>query len=233
MAELERTQSRAGLSRRQFLFQMAAAGAGSMALAHHAVAATRMIRPQAVDNPLSGYPNRGWERVYRNLYQSDSSFTLLCAPNDTHNCLLRGHVKNGVVTRISPTYGYQKATDLDGKGASQRWDPRCCQKGLALVRRFYGDRRCKRPLVRRGFKQWIDDGMPRDAETGAVDPKYLKRGDDAWVAATWDEAFDMSAAALVNIAKTYSGESGRQKLLAQGYDPLMVDTTQNAGTQVL
>ena len=76
---------------------------------------------------------------------------------------MRGYVKNGVVTRIAPTYGYHKATDLDGNRASQRWDPRCCQKGLALVRRFYGDRRCKRPLVREGFKHWVDEGMPRDA----------------------------------------------------------------------
>jgi nitrate reductase alpha subunit len=139
-----------------------------------------------------------------------------------------------VVTRISPTYGYGKATDLNGNRASQRWDPRCCQKGLALVRRFYGDRRCKRPLVRQGFKNWIDDGQPRDATTGAVDAdKYLNRGADPWVEVTWEEAFAMSAAAMVDIARTYSGEQGQRKLLAQGYDPLMVEATAKAGTQVL
>ncbi len=167
-----------GPTRRRFLVDAAAAGIGSTLLAREAVAAATFLRPLRVMNPLTGYPNRGWEKVYRDLYQSDSSFVFLCAPNDTHNCLLRGFVKNGVVTRIAPTYGYHRATDLAGNRASRRWDPRCCQKGLALVRRFYGDRRCKRPLVREGFKRWVDDGFPRHPETGAVDPKYMRRGED-------------------------------------------------------
>jgi nitrate reductase alpha subunit len=192
------------------------------------------LKPTIVDSPLEGYPNRDWERVYRDLYRSDSQFTFLCAPNDTHNCLMWGHVKNGVVTRISPTYGYGKATDLNGYRASHRWDPRCCQKGLALVRRFYGDRRCKRPLVREGFKLWVDDGFPRDPVTGAVDAdKYLNRGADGWVEVSWDEAFEMAGKALVNIAEAYSGDTGRQRLLDQGYDPLMVEAAGGVGTQVL
>ena len=221
-------------TRRQFLYQLAGAGAGFALINETAVRAAQSISPLIVDNPLSQYPNRGWEKVYRNLYKHDSMFTFLCAPNDTHNCLLHAYIKNGVVTRIAPTYQFHKATDLDGNSASQRWEPRCCQKGLALVRRFYGDRRCKRPMLRKGFKQWIDDGCPRDLKTGAVDPeKYLQRGKDAWVAASWDEAFTYSAKAMVNIAKNYSGPEGQQKLLAQGYDELMVNATAGAGTQVL
>lgn len=223
----------AGVTRRTFLYQLAAAGAGSAAVARAAAADLWSLRPLIVDNPLSHYPNRSWEKVYRDLYKSDSSLVFLCAPNDTHNCLLRGYVKNGVITRIAPTYGFSQATDLDGNRASQRWDPRCCQKGLALVRRFYGDRRCKRPLVRRGYKQWIEDGCPRDAN-GVIDAeKYLRRGQDPWVPVTWDQAFELAARALVNIAATYSGEEGKKRLLAQGYDPLMVEAMQLAGTQVL
>jgi nitrate reductase alpha subunit len=212
---------------------MTGVGVGSLIMAREAVAAAEFLRPIQVHNPLQHYPNRDWEKVYRDLYRSDSTFTFLCAPNDTHNCLLRAHVKNGVVTRIAPTYGYHKATDLHGNRASQRWDPRCCQKGLALVRRFYGDRRCKRPLVRRGFKQWIEDGRPRDSKTAAVDPKYLQRGNDAWLPVGWDEAFRLSAKVLVDIARTYSGEEGKRRLLAQGYDPLMVEAAAGTGTQVL
>ncbi|MGI9457093.1 MAG: hypothetical protein ACR2NU_11075, partial [Aeoliella sp.] len=162
-----------GLSRphrREFLYQLAATGAGAAVFSRAATTLAQGIQPTVVDNPLGQYPNRGWESAYRDLYKSDSSFTFLCAPNDTHNCLLRAYVKNGVVTRISPTFGFHKATDQQGNQASQRWEPRCCQKGLALVRRFYGDRRCKRPLLRSGFKQWADDGFPRDPKTGAVDP---------------------------------------------------------------
>ena len=222
-----------GVTRRKFLFRMAQAGVGAALFAREAFADGKLLRAQIIDNPLARYPNRDWEKVYRNLYQSDSSFTFLCAPNDTHNCLMRGFVKNGVVTRIAPTYGYQKATDLNGNRASSRWDPRCCQKGLALVRRFYGDRRCKRPLVRKGFKQWVEDGFPRDPKTGAVDLKYLNRGVDPWVPVSFEEAFEFSAKAMINIARTYTGRSGQKLLLKQGYDPLMVDTTQGAGTQVL
>lgn len=223
-----------GLSRRRFLHAMAAAGASAAAIAHQARAAVAMLRPTVIDNPLGQYPSRGWERVYRDLYHSDSQFVFLCAPNDTHNCLLNAHVKNGVITRISPTYKFHLATDLEGNRASQRWEPRCCQKGLALVRRFYGDRRCKKPMLRKGFKQWIDDGCPRDPKSGAVDAdKYLRRGQDAWVAVSWDEALAYSAKALVNIARTYSGKEGQERLLAQGYDPLMVEATGGAGTQVL
>jgi nitrate reductase alpha subunit len=221
------------VTRRQFLFRLAAAGAGAAALGGAALADTQVLRALDVENPLAGYPNRDWERAYRDLYRSESSFTFLCAPNDTHNCLLRAHVKNGVVTRIAPSYGYHEATDLAGNKASRRWDPRCCQKGLALVRRFYGDRRVKRPMIRKGFKDWIAAGCPRDPKTGAVDPKWLQRGRDAWVPATWDEAFDHAARALVDIARAYTGEDGKARLLAQGYDPLMVEATQGAGTQVL
>jgi nitrate reductase / nitrite oxidoreductase, alpha subunit len=220
-----------GLSRRRFLYTMAGTGAAAIGarLAH----GMQNLSPIAVENPLASYPNRDWEKVYRNLYKSDSTFTLLCAPNDTHNCLLFAHMKNGVVTRLAPTYRFSEATDLEGNRASQRWDPRCCQKGLAMVRRFYGDRRCKRPLVRKGFKQWVDEGCPRDATTGAVDQKYLQRGKDAWVAVKWEEAFDYSAKAVIDIARAYSGETGKKRLLAQGYDPLMVDAVEDAGTRVL
>ena len=64
------------------------------------------------DSPLETYPDRDWEKVYRNIYEADSDYHFLCAPNDTHNCLLKAHVKNGVITRISPSYRYGEATDL-------------------------------------------------------------------------------------------------------------------------
>lgn len=219
------------LSRRSFLSHLGAMGA-SGALLGEAAAATNMLKPLSVDNPLAGYPNRDWEQTYRDLYASESDFTFLCAPNDTHNCLMRAHVKHGVVTRISPTYQFQEATDLNGNKASSRWDPRCCQKGLALVRRFYGDRRCKRPLVRKGFLDWIEAGMPR-GEDGIIPRQYTLRGMDPFVPVSWDKAFELSGKALVNVAKTYDGEAGQALLLKQGYDPLMAAATEGHGTQVM
>ncbi len=208
-------------------------GAGVVAAGEGAAAPLRFLKPLSVDNPLAAYPNRDWEKTYRNIFNYDSSFVFLCAPNDTHNCLLRGYVKNGVVTRIGPTFGYGKAEDLAGNRASGRWDPRICQKGLALVRRIYGDRRVKAPMVRKGFKDWVDAGMPRDAKTGAVDPKYLQRGKDPWVRASWEDAWAYSAKAMDNIMRTYSGKEGQARLTAQGYDPAMVEATHGAGTETI
>lgn len=216
-------------SRRAFLRD--ATAAGLIMIAQKGFAGPRFLQPLDVDNPLAYYPNRDWEKTYRNIFAADSTFVFLCAPNDTHNCLLKAHVKNGVVTRIGPTYGYGKATDLHGNTASHRWDPRICQKGLALVRRFYGDRRVKSPMVRRGFKNWVDAGFPRDAATGRPDLKYFNRGRDQWMRVSWDEAFEISAKAIQNITRFYSGKTGAAKLQAQGYDEAMIESMHEAGTQ--
>ena len=159
-----------GISRRSLLGRALALGsAGALAdlvgPAQFLSEAKAAAGPSAVipGNPLRVMPDRDWEQIYRDQFADDSTFVFTCAPNDTHNCLLRAHVKNGVVVRISPTYGYGKATDVDGRQASHRWDPRICQKGLILSRRFYSDRRVKAPMIRKGFKQWADDGFPRNA----------------------------------------------------------------------
>ncbi|MEW6433058.1 MAG: molybdopterin-dependent oxidoreductase, partial [Myxococcota bacterium] len=208
-------------------------GVGVLAATDTSAAPLKFLKPMQVDNPLAAYPNRDWERAYRNIFNYDSSFVFLCAPNDTHNCLLRAYVKNGVVTRIGPTFGYGKAEDLAGHRASSRWDPRICQKGLALVRRIYGDRRVKAPMVRKGFKAWVDAGFPRDPTTGAVDPKYLQRGKEPFVKVSWQQAYDYSAKALENIMRTYSGPAGKAKLAAQGYDPAMVEATEGSGAETV
>ncbi|MDY6994027.1 MAG: molybdopterin-dependent oxidoreductase, partial [Pseudomonadota bacterium] len=80
---------------------------------------------------------------------------------------------------------------------------------------------------------WVNADFPRDPKTAAVDQQYLQRGQDKWVSVSWDEAFELSAKALINITHTYSGAAGQEKLRAQGYDPLMVEATQGAGTQTL
>lgn len=193
----------------------------------------RYLAPTQVDNPLAYYPDRDWERVYRNIFAEDYDFTFLCAPNDTHNCLLKAHVKNGIAVRIGPTYGYGKAKDLYGNTSSHRWDPRLCQKGLALVRRIYGDRRVKAPMIRKGWKDWIDQGFPRDATTGRPDPKYFQRGKDTWVRVEWDQAYEYAAKALLNISTTYSGEEGAARLERQDYDPAMIEALEGAGTQTV
>jgi nitrate reductase / nitrite oxidoreductase, alpha subunit len=218
-------------SRRLFLKGMVGASAFGAAAAQ--AVPLRFLRPTHVDNPLASYPNRGWERVYRNIFETDSSFVFLCAPNDTHNCLLRAYVKNDIIVRIGPTFGYGKATDLAGNKASHRWDPRLCQKGLALGRRIYGDRRVKAPMIRRGFKEWVDAGFPRDPATEKPDPKYFQRGRDSWIRLPWDDAYAYAGKALADITSTYSGPGGKKRLVAQGYDSAMIEAMDEAGTQAV
>lgn len=218
-------------SRRDVL-KLAGLGLGSAIAARSALAEYRYLAPVTVANPLASYPNRDWERIYRDIYRTDQRFTFLCCPNDTHNCLLNAQVKNNVVVRIEPTYGYSKAQDLYGNTASARWDPRCCQKGLVLARRFYGDRRVNGAFLRKGFKDWADQGFPRDPETGAAPRELMNRGWDSWVKVSHEEAFAYHAKALVNIASTYSGDEGKARLLAQGYVPDMVEAAEGAGTRV-
>jgi nitrate reductase alpha subunit len=215
------------VKRREFLSLLAASG-----LAGLAGAAREAWQVESVKNPLAVYPERGWERVYRDLWKYDSSFTFTCAPNDTHNCILNAYVRNGVVVRIGPTMKYGEAADLYGNKASHRWDPRVCQKGLALTRRFYGDRRISGCLVRKGFKAWHDAGFPRE-KNGLPPRKYFERGRDEWLRISHDEAASIAAAVLKNIAETYSGEEGKRRLLAQGYEPEMVESTGGAGVRTM
>src|SRR3990170_6018110 len=227
------------LSRRELLKRAVVAGssAGLADLflpAQFLSAAAAQNGPQAVAiaNPLAEMPDRGWERVYRDQFAEDDSYVFTCAPNDTHNCLLRAHMKNGVVVRIGATYGYGKATDLLGNQASHRWDPRVCQKGLILGRRIYGDRRLKAPMIRQGFKDWVEAGFPRNEDgTPAIDT--TKRGTDRFLRITWDEAVDVAAKAIRNVAEAYNGEEGARRLEAQGYEPAMVEAAHGAGVQVI
>ncbi|MBF0110634.1 MAG: molybdopterin-dependent oxidoreductase [Magnetococcales bacterium] len=221
------------VSRRNFLKVAATTGLGVLMDPIDLFAQYRSLSPVVVDNPLKAYPNRDWERLYRDIFKHDSTFVFMCCPNDTHNCLLNAFVKNDVVVRIEPTYGYGKATDLHGNPSSHRWDPRCCQKGLVLARRFYGDRRVNGAFLRKGFKEWVDKGFPRDPKTGAAPRELMNRGWDSWVKVPHAVAHEYHAKTLMNVAMTYSGKEGAKRLLAQGYDPDMVEQVGEAGTRVM
>lgn len=221
----------AEISRRDFL-RLVGFGTAGATLLDFDEALGQFLEPIKVDNPLAQYPTRDWEVVYRDIWRYDSKFVFLCAPNDTHNCLLEAYLRNGVIVRIEPTYGYGKATDVYGNRPTHRWEPRVCQKGLTMMRRFYGDRRVKAPMVRRGFLQWVERGFPRDAD-GRPPRDLFQRGTDEWVKLSWDRALEVAARALVNIAQTYSGGAGQELLRKQGYDPAMVEATLGAGTQTV
>ncbi len=182
-------------------------------------------------NPLAGSVDRNWEKIYRDQYKYDNWFDWVCSPNDTHACRVRAYVRNGIVTRLGATYDYQNYSDIYGNHATNNWNPRQCAKGYTFHRVIYGPYRLKHPIVRKGWKAWAEAGFPELTPDLKSKYKFDSRGSDEFVQISWEDAFDNIAKALTAIAKRYSGEEGKQRLLAQGYQPEMVEATMGAGTR--
>ncbi len=218
------------MDRRGFLKVGTAAVAAGSALYVERKMAFLQAAP-GIDNPLLVYPNRGWERIYRDQYKYDSSFTFVCAPNCTHNCRLRAFVRNGVVMRVEQNYDAQLVGDLYGNHATAAWNPRGCNKGMTLTRRIYGPYRLKGPMIRAGWKAWADAGFPPLDQAAREKYKFAARGQDTFTKVTWDQAFSYAARGLKAVAQRYSGEEGKKILLAEGYQPEMVDVMEGAGTR--
>ncbi len=227
--------ARSVLSRRKFL--LAATGAGAALASYEWFWGGGMLQSVvAVDNPLAAYPSRDWEKVYRDQYRYDRSFTWVCAPNDTHMCRMRAFVRNGVIVRSEQNYDHQNYGDLYGNKASNNWNPRGCPKGFTFHRRVYGPYRLKGPVVRKGWKQWADDGFPSLSDNPALRTKYRfdSRGNDTFVPLSWEESAKYVANGLVAIAQTYSGAEGRRRLIDKDrYEPMMLEHWDGAGTRTM
>ncbi|GAB1722578.1 MAG: molybdopterin-dependent oxidoreductase [Nitrospira sp. CR1.1] len=218
------------LSRRQFL--KASAGTVAVAaVADKALALTALQPVVEVDNPLGEYPDRSWERVYHDQYRYDSSFTWCCSPNDTHACRIRAFVRNGVVMRVEQNYDHQTYEDLYGNRGTFAHNPRMCLKGFTFHRRVYGPYRLKGPLMRKGWKQWMDDGSPELTPDVKRKYKFDSRFLDDMVRVSWDTAFTYVAKGLVVIGTRYSGEAGARRLREQGYAPEMIEMMKGAGVR--
>ena len=122
------TPARDGMSvtRRRFLQAAVASGAVTPAWRP---GLGGFVAGSGIDNPLKHYPRRDWERVYRDQYAYDRTFTFVCVPNDTSNCRLRAFVGNGVFVRAEQNYETQRVGDLYGNRATAAWNPRGCAKG--------------------------------------------------------------------------------------------------------
>ncbi len=217
-------------SRRRLLQVAGISGAAGTAILSGVRLAYLQEIPDTSD-PLGHYPNRDWERVYRDQYRYDSSFTFVCSPNDTHACRLRAFVRNGIVVRTAQNYDSGRVGDLMGNKATEHWNPRGCEKGYTIHRRVYGPYRLKYPLVRLGWKQWADDGFPELDAAARTKYKFDSRGTDTLVKAGWDEVYDLVTDGMIRIAQAYSGDDGRQRLERDGYPEEMIEATHGAGTR--
>jgi len=219
----------AKLTRRDFLKVGAVAAAGA---AGYPILKNLQLA-EGVGNPLTAYPYRDWESVYRDQYAYDRSFTFICSPNDTHACRLRAFERNGIIQRIEPNYDAGSYADQLGNTASVKWNPRGCPKGQTFHRRVYGPYRLRFPLVRAGWKRWADDGFPELTAENRTEYMFDSRGTDSFTRITWDEAYDYVARGLRNVAETYSGEEGAARLTAEGYQPEMIEAMGGAGTRTM
>lgn len=223
-----------GITRRSFL-----ALSGGAVLAAYAASNPAfgfLSAAPGIPNPLLEYPDRDWERVYRDQYRYDDSFTFVCAPNDTHQCRLRAFRRNGIVVRIEQNYDGGSYRDLQGNSSTVAWNPRGCPKGYTMHRRVYGPYRAKYPMIRKGWKEWADAGFPSLSDDPRLRTKYRfdARGEDGFVRVSWDEADHYVARALRAIAKTYSGDAGRRRLIEKdGYEPEMLEHWLDAGVRTM
>lgn len=222
------------LSRRSFLQRSGLAGAGITA-AQFLPLRFLQAQPasQDVANPLAVYPNRQWEKLYRNQYAYDRQFSWVCAPNDTHNCRVTAHVRNDVIVRLGEQFDVRSYTDLYGNHATANWGNRHCAKGYTFHRILYGPYRLKHPIVRCGWKQWADDGFPQLTAELKAKYKFSSRGTDKFERLSWDAAFDYIARAMKAIAARYSGEAGARLLADQGYPKEMIEDMGGAGTRTI
>jgi len=117
--------SSTSLSRRNFIRRSGLVGAGITAAQ---MLPLRFLQAQPIEegvpNPLAHYPNRGWEKLYRDQYSYDRAFSWVCAPNDTHNCRVTAHVRNGVIVRMGEHYDVGTYADIYGNKASFNWGNR-------------------------------------------------------------------------------------------------------------
>ena len=217
------------ISRREFLDTVTTTLGAGLAASFAGCA----LKVTQIDNPLASYPDRDWEKIYRNQYSYDRAFTWVCAPNDTHMCRMRAFVRNGVVVRSEQNYDHARYTDLYGNRATPAWNPRGCPKGYTMQRRLYGPYRLKGPVIRGGWKEWADAGFPSLSDNPALRSTYKfdDRGNDTFVRVNWDEASDYAAKGLLAIARTYSGEEGRRRFHKDGYPEEMLLHWEGAGTR--
>ena len=220
------------VTRRQFLKLSGAAGIG-LYLASQDLSLWALEPVTEMDNPLAYYPSRDWEKLYRDQYRYDSTFSWVCSPNDTHACRVLAYVRNGVVVRLGSEYNYETYADLYGNKATPNWNPRQCAKGFTFHRLMYGPYRLKHPMIRKGWKAWADDGFPTLTPELKAKYKFDARGTDAFEQISWEQINNYIARGLIAIATRYNGEEGKTLLRAQGYPAEMIEAMDGAGTRTL
>ena len=84
-----------------------------------------------------------------------------------------------------------------------------CLKGYTFHRRVYGPYRLKGPLMRKGWKEWMDAGAPELTPDVKRKYKFDARFLDDMMRVSWDTAATYAAKGCILIATRYSGKRER------------------------
>src|SRR2546422_10622861 len=86
---------------------------------------------------------------------------------------------------------------------------------------LYGPYRLKGPMLRKGWKAWVDDCCPELAPDVKSKYRFNSRGEDDMLRVSWDTIGTYVAKSWMKIAERHSGGSGARGLREQGYPPGM------------
>ena len=219
------------VTRRDFLKWMGI-GTGAAAIA---AGSLHYFRPaDAGDNPLARSVNREWEKIYRDQYKYDRTLRLgllsqryprLPGARLRSQWHRHAHGRHLRLPKLRRPLRQQSNASIGIRASAPRATP-----SIASSMGLTG---C---VIRSCAKVGRPGPMPAfPSSRRRTKRRYMfdARGQDEFVQISWPDAFDSIAKALVAISTRYSGEAGKKLLLAQGYQPEMVEEMGGAGTRTI
>ncbi|WP_274584516.1 nitrate reductase subunit alpha [Neisseria leonii] len=178
--------------------------------------------------------DRGWEQAYRSRWQHDKIVRSTHGVNCTGSCSWKVYVKNGLITWETQQTDYPRTRpDLPNH------EPRGCPRGASYSWYVYSAQRVKYPMLRGVLAEMWREARKTKSPVEAweyitQDPERAKkyksqRGLGGFVRSTWDEAYEMIAAANAFTIKNY----GPDRVIGFSPIPAMSMVSYAAGARYL
>ncbi|RRD90185.1 nitrate reductase subunit alpha [Conchiformibius steedae] len=178
--------------------------------------------------------DRKWENAYRSRWQHDKIVRSTHGVNCTGSCSWKVYVKNGLITWETQQTDYPRTRpDLPNH------EPRGCPRGASYSWYVYSAQRVKYPMLRGVLAEMWREARktlsPIEAWASIVEnPERAKayksqRGLGGFVRSTWDEAYDVMAAANAYTVKNY----GPDRVIGFSPIPAMSMVSYAAGARYL
>lgn len=178
--------------------------------------------------------SRDWEKAYRNRWQHDKIVRSTHGVNCTGSCSWQIFVKNGLITWEMQQTDYPRTRpDLPNH------EPRGCPRGASYSWYVYSAQRVKYPMLRGALAEiWREERKTKDPISAwtaiSNDSEKLKayksrRGLGGMVRSSWDEVYELIAAANAHTVKNY----GPDRVIGFSPIPAMSMVSYAAGTRYL